>query len=97
MNICGTCKYFGVRLESWKQGESTPTNYAFCQLLTHMRATIYGGREEVLSETDVEGCPEALTAIAGPVDMSGCFAALCVREDFGCNQWTAANAGAEQR
>lgn len=27
-----------------------------------MRATIYGGKEEVLSETDVEGRPEAQTA-----------------------------------
>jgi hypothetical protein len=30
---------------------------------------------------------ERPSSVAGVVDASGYFAALCIREEFGCNQW----------
>lgn len=35
------------------------------------------------------------SSVAGVVDASGYFAALCIKEEFGCNQWADRN-GATQ-
>jgi hypothetical protein len=78
MNTCGTCKHFGgpvERLSRWSSSECdfVESKLHVCQLIQHMKAHK----------------PAALTAPAGVVDGSDYYAAFCVSEEFGCNQWAA--------
>lgn len=79
MNTCGSCKYFGKRIERDDGEEVTaeeiyvPEIYHVCELVEHFEAY---------------QLPKP-APIAIVVDGSGYFAALCVKEEFGCNQWAA--------
>jgi hypothetical protein len=48
----------------------------------------YCGRMEYISGIDGDISDESAVVVDG----SGFFAALCVKEDFGCNQWKSAEA-----
>lgn len=78
MNTCGTCKYFGEArsFEEWREDEDeerVTLRLHKCELLKHLN----GGDNEQFAWTDP----------AGVIDGSGYHAALCVSEEFGCNQW----------
>lgn len=78
MNTCGTCRFFGPvenALTDYSGDEDVPSTYHKCLLLKHLNK-------------DQSYCEEAP---AGVIDGSGYFAALCVHEDFGCNQWQPAD------
>lgn len=78
MNTCGTCKHFGkladVCIDPENDDYVPNTIYHECTLLSHLNKT---------------GTEEKWSAIAGVIDGSGYYAAFCVREEFGCNQWAA--------
>lgn len=74
MNTCGTCKFFGPSISDEDQAvEELPTKYHRCTLLGHLN--------------DYRRRGNAVERVAGVVDGSGYHAALCVTEEFGCNQW----------
>jgi hypothetical protein len=82
MNTCGTCKHFGKAMEreDWvgeDDDEPVVTVFHECGLLKHLNDC---GREFRIADQ-----------IAGTIDGSGYYSALCVREEFGCNQWVAAD------
>lgn len=80
MNTCGSCQFFGERITTCSKEtdyEMVPTKYAYCTRPFF---------------ADTAGCREPEKLDAGPacvVDGSGYFAALCVSDEFGCNQWSA--------
>lgn len=79
MNTCGTCKYFGKAREfdwydSETEAEGTITKFHICDLLNHLNSSSKSAR-------DFQNEP------AGAIDGSGYYAAFCVSEEFGCNQW----------
>ena len=81
MNTCGTCKYFGRAREQGlftEDGnyEEQSAQYHVCDLIQHINGY------------DRETTPNS-QQVAGVIDGSGWFAALCVTDEFGCNQWTA--------
>ena len=78
MNTCGTCRYFGRRVDSfdsWDEdgNELRNTRFHKCMLLAHLN---HSGRT-----------PPCVPA--GVIAGRGDFAALCVSDEFGCNQWAA--------
>jgi hypothetical protein len=77
VNTCGTCRYFGAQRKDMADGADDrghiPAPYKACGFM-EMEWT-YGST------------PSNAGAIAFVVDGSGYYAALCVAEDFGCNQW----------
>lgn len=75
MNTCGTCKYLGKALTRFDVDYNTvePVYYQ-CDLIKHT-----GGSDYEMNQSGT---------IAGVIDGSGYFAALCVKNEFGCNQWT---------
>lgn len=78
MNTCGTCKHFGEPVDAmrdWETGDDDPppSDYHECLLLKHLNKTR----------------PLETSLPAGVVDGSGYYAAFCVKEEFGCNQWAA--------
>ena len=75
MNTCGTCKYFGL-----KTGPSKGEQFESCG-----RVYMLCGR--IQQEFQVLPNGEHAPDIAVVIDGSGYFAALCVTDDFGCNQW----------
>jgi len=84
MNTCGTCKFFGKvkTFEEWRDDEDEPrvnTRLHVCGLLKHLNES--------------SGSPLSWTAPAGVIDGSGYFAALCVSDEFGCNQWAPTTSG----
>lgn len=80
MNTCGTCKHFGDPVESlldWdssNDGSPIESPYHVCKLLNHLNK---------------RRAPYPTTDPAGVIDGSGYRAVLCVKEEFGCNQWAA--------
>jgi hypothetical protein len=75
MNTCGTCKYFGEKLEGRYHDDVddiVESDFHVCDLILH--------NEDGLSKWPVP---------AYVIDGSGYYASLCVREEFGCNQWKA--------
>ena len=75
MNTCGTCKYFGARVEDEAEGYmplNTPEAYHICKYLSQ---AVYG---------------DDFKQPAHVIDGSGYYAALCVSPEYGCNQWEAA-------
>lgn len=83
MNTCGTCKYFGEPVtELQRYDDDTldpiPSKFHKCELLKMIR-----GEDE----------QDRLAIPAAVIDGSGYFAALCVKEEFGCNQWVARASG----
>ena len=74
MNTCGTCKYRGKPIMKFEYETFTQqeTSYFLCERIKH-----YVRDEEELDDTDR----------AYVIDGSGYYAALCVDNDFGCNQW----------
>jgi hypothetical protein len=72
MNTCGTCKHFGDPVTDDDPVNYVPTGYHICRLITE---------HEHMSERTATS-PPALV-----VDASGYYAALCITEEFGCNQW----------
>jgi hypothetical protein len=84
MNTCGTCKHLGDERE-----------------LTH-----YDSEGDDLPDTKYRVCGllkhlnehgSVSQRVAGVIDGSGYFAAFCVTEDFGCNQWSARDTAAEPK
>lgn len=76
MNTCGTCRFLGKPAEIWQEdddGNEIACPYRICNLLKHLNASP----------------PFDFSAPAGVEDGSGYHAALCVKEEFGCNQWQA--------
>jgi hypothetical protein len=78
MNTCGTCKYFGRRVDALvdldsegPDGWPLPAQYHTCDLLKHLNADSEPIQDQV----------------AGVIDGSGYQATFCVKEEFGCNQW----------
>ena len=81
MNTCGTCKYFGEpRGIGYWDAEADEwvdvTRFRKCNLLQHLN--------------DSGAMPALANVPAGVIDGSGYAAALCVSDEFGCNQWSAA-------
>lgn len=80
MNTCGTCKHFGPPVDNYSlradDDEGEPSKYHACQVVKFFARP--GNRDPK---------PEAPAVV---VDGSGYYAALCVKEEFGCNQWAAA-------
>lgn len=73
MNTCGTCKYFGAPAgEAEEEDEFSDVPPGY-----HICQLI----------EHTAGLRELARGPACLIDGSGYFAALCVREDFGCNQW----------
>lgn len=76
MNTCGTCKYFGELHEETVYREDADEiicKYHICDLLTHLNDCDPGKLER--------------QELAGVIDGSGYYAAFCVTDEFGCNQW----------
>ena len=70
--LCGNCKFLGDRLTEYDDDrEEVSTQYFKCDLIAHV------GRNHMSASTR-----KALVQ-----DASGYYAALCVREEFGCVQW----------
>lgn len=84
MNTCGTCKYFGEACEISRYDDDveTVTHYHVCDLVKQING--YGDDEVPFRQY-----------LAGVKDGSGYFAALCVTDEFGCNQWAAAETEAK--
>ena len=81
---CGTCRFFGKVAHSEDEPLSRgqdeamqPGRYHFCELIKHRN-----GYREIPSQTGAAPTDGAIV-----IDGSGYFAALCVSEEFGCNQW----------
>jgi hypothetical protein len=73
MNTCGTCKYFGAsRKLTLPEPDRREDNGPY---------KVCGLIEQLDSR------PIVSAYMAYVVDGSGYYAALCVSEDFGCNQW----------
>ena len=77
MNTCGSCRHFGLVHEFDKWDEATDD-------YTENKDYHVCGLLQHLNDTQT-----ILVQPAGVIDGSGYYAALCVREDFGCNQWEA--------
>lgn len=73
---CGNCKYLGEPILIYNEDytDEVPTGYFVCGLAQHV-----GMKTEL---------PVNKKLKAAVIDGSGYHAALCVVEDFGCNQWT---------
>lgn len=72
MNTCGTCKYFGAGPERTDRDEMEEWGpYKVCGFL----------------EMATYRCELTEGIVAYLKDASGYYAALCVSQDFGCNQW----------
>ncbi|MGB8987986.1 MAG: hypothetical protein WCC37_15405 [Candidatus Sulfotelmatobacter sp.] len=80
MNTCGTCKYFGAQRESMAEGADSSGTY----IPAPYKACGFMEMEWHFGDT-----PSQKNAVAFVVDGSGFYAALCVSDEFGCNQWTA--------
>ena len=77
MNTCGTCKFFGKQIvdDGWDgYSPEGQTRFHKCELIRQLNKYDEDRRAK---ESDV----------AVTMDGSGYFAALCVSEEFGCNQW----------
>lgn len=75
MNTCATCKYLGEPIANLDDDfEPIAPIYHKCSWIKFQEDKYQ------LNESD---------AIAGVLDGSGYWGALCVRHDFGCNQWSA--------
>lgn len=72
MNTCGNCKFLGEEIEVWDEVDCKDklTGFHNCQRVCHGNKDRYG---------DVTHKDSAIV-----VDGSGYFAALRVKEDFGC-------------
>lgn len=75
MNNCGTCKYFGSKC-GWDEDVDDVLESNF-----HV-CTLIKHNEHFKSKFEGMACV---------IDGSGYTATLCVKEDFGCNQWTQAD------
>lgn len=75
MNICGTCKYFGPEIKGSDDDEDVGDSLNIPR----------GYHRCMLIERTAPG--HIATEVAVVVDASGYYAALCVKEEFGCNQW----------
>jgi hypothetical protein len=75
MNTCGTCRFFGEvhEFNVWDDAKDDYVEMADYRICG------------LLAHLNQE--PTLPTQPAGVIDGSGYYAALCVREDFGCNQW----------
>ena len=73
MNTCGTCKYFNPKHDN---DLYIPRTYALCERV-----------EQVIADYRNEGKTYKFKAVV--VDRYGHLAALCVKDDFGCNEWEA--------
>jgi hypothetical protein len=76
MNTCGTCKYKGTPILKYDNEtfSDLPTAYFRCDRAEHV-------------ETRYEDASPGKKMFVE--DGSGYYAALCVEDDFGCNQWEA--------
>lgn len=75
MNTCGTCKHLGEAIDNWdKDYKTVAPIYHKCNLLAHV-----GDDSREVNESGLAACV---------IDGSGYYAALCVKGDFGCNQWS---------
>ena len=81
MNKCGTCRFFGSEerdYSEWDSERDEPNQspmYRVCGLLEHLNKA--------------PGTIHKEWPKAGVTDGSGYYAALVVREEFGCVEWQA--------
>ncbi len=80
MQTCGTCRFIKREereLTRWDdaKGDEEVAVFHVCGRLAHLNH-YRDEKERKLSDQ-----------VAGIVDGSGYFAALCVTDEFGCNQW----------
>jgi hypothetical protein len=75
MNTCGICRHLGREFLNYEGDIPVGSGIYVCDLIEFDEGEEYGVKRK--------------RAIAAVIDGSGYFAALCVREDFGCNQWKA--------
>ena len=73
MNTCGTCKYKGDRFSIYdaESFSDIETSYFNCDRADHLKT----------KEEKTKGRKMFVQ------DGSGYYAALCVEDDFGCNEW----------
>jgi hypothetical protein len=101
MNTCGTCKYRGVDKEDtvdvqpdmyfdgvYRHKRTNEPLEMVGTLVKPLKVFFLCGR--IKHKVDLED-HEAVAEHAITIDGSGYYAALCVDDDFGCNQWEAAN------
>ena len=103
MNTCGTCKYktddpennvrfypdtlYRNEMGGWVHRETNePVALDSEGNPLPIKTFFLCGR---IKQKDYLGDDEAMVAKALVVDGSGYYAALCVEDDFGCNQWEA--------
>ena len=99
--ICGNCKYKGDDLLSdrgYLEDEAIPDEsrerYFTCDLIKHnSKGSSYIWNDQP-NKTDPEPYIDepVPTEIAFTKDGSGYYSALCVSNDFACNQWKAKDA-----
>lgn len=75
MNTCGTGKHFGPLVPDMDDDSGDETVPS-----TYHKCLL-------LKHLNDGRC--VMNAVAGVVDGSGYYAAFCVHEEFGCNQWAA--------
>ena len=85
MNTCGTCEHFGPRIRGEREELTEKGLGAICHFLPEEQGIKYHACT-LLRHTYGDN---ELHQPAFPVDGSGYFAALCVSDEFGCNQWSA--------
>ena len=74
MNTCGTCKYFNPKHDN---DLYIPRTYALCERIEQVDSDGWKDDDE----------RQSYQFKAVVVDGSGYFAALCVKDDFGCTEW----------
>lgn len=73
---CAQCKYFGAEIlvDDWENDRiEVPSGFHTCDFIKH-------------ADTDLKLLASTEKSVVQ--DMSGCFAALRVKEDFGCVNFT---------
>lgn len=75
MNTCGTCKHRGksLMLDDYENFTQKDSGYFLCDRAKHNAR--YGLNKIAQGQKMFV------------IDGSGYFAALCVEDDFGCNEW----------
>ena len=73
MNTCGTCRFFGNR----------------CDPVMNEEYDLVDSDYHVCDFVEQAQYFKSWKNAAHVIDGSGYYAALCVKEDFGCNQWQA--------
>ena len=95
MNTCGTCKYFGAARLGVEDESPNITLADFASVMIakpdeEVAEPPEFGPYKVCGLIEMKSygtLPEGANTTAYVEDGSNYYAALCVSEDFGCNQW----------